>query len=167
MLTHLEPYLLAPSALPPTALLERLAALTADPALEAALAGGATAVALRSNPLYDAWLVRWSGWETSELHAHAGAYGAYAVLAGSFRETIAGADGVREQRRTTGERVAYRPAYVHRLAPLAVGAVTLHVSSPPRRAPSCFTGVPTTGVPVVVPAAGVPVAAVAAAAVSG
>ncbi|HEV2089167.1 MAG TPA: hypothetical protein VGR21_12715 [Cryptosporangiaceae bacterium] len=137
MLNHLEPYLLAPSSLTPTALLQRAASLLDDPALAAALSRGDRLTRLRVNPLYDAWLVRWTPGEATDLHAHEGGYGAFAVVAGLVRETAAATDGLLERLVPAGERVAYRPGHVHRLA--AVGeTATLHLSSPPRAAAPCL-----------------------------
>ncbi len=141
MLNHLEPYLLAPSSLTPTGLLERAACLLGDPALAAALARGDQVTRLRANPLYDAWLVRWAPGEQTDLHIHDGTYGAYAVVGGLLRETAAAADGLRERLVVAGERVAYRPSYTHRLA--AVGpTTTLHLSSPPRSGAPCLVRQP-------------------------
>lgn len=149
MLSHLEPYLLAPSALTPTALLQRAHDLLSDPAVAAALASGERAVLVRSNPLYDAWLVRWSADDATDLHSHADSYGAYAVVAGEFREVAAAEDGLRERIVARGERVGFQPGYAHRLSPAATDsagtgdagigdAVTLHLSSPPRAAAPCL-----------------------------
>lgn len=139
MLSHLEPYLLAPSALTPTALLERAAQLADTPALLDALAADpGVPVRVRHTPLYDAWLLPWQVGAVTELHAHDGAHGAYVALSGVFRETIATSSAVRERLVHPGERIAFRPDYAHRLA--AVGgepAVTLHLSSPPRPSGPC------------------------------
>jgi len=139
MLSHLEPYLLAPSALTPTALLERAALIAETPSLLDALAADPTRpVRVRHTPLYDAWLLPWQPGTATELHAHDGAHGAYAAISGVFRETIASSSAVRERLVLPGERVAFRPEYTHRLAVVAGGpAVTLHLSSPPRPSGPC------------------------------
>jgi hypothetical protein len=141
MLGHLEPYLLAPSSLTPTALLERAALIAATPTLLDSLgsvAAGGVPVRVRHTPLYDAWLLPWELGTATELHAHDGAHGAYVALRGVFRETIATASAVRERLVLAGERVAFRPEYAHRLAAVAgAPAVTLHLSSPPRPTGPC------------------------------
>ena len=144
MLNFLEPYLLAPSALTPTALLERAALIAETPTLLDALkAGSATPVRVRHTPLYDAWLLPWELGTATELHAHDGAHGAYVALSGVFRETIASSSAVRERLVMPGERVAFRPEYTHRLAAVAgEAAVTLHLSSPPRPSGPCTPAVP-------------------------
>ena len=77
MLTHLEPFLLAPSALTPTAQSRLAAELAATPVVwqDALRNLGAEPVRLRHNPLYEVWLVspQGSGLPTP---------GASAVLAG-------------------------------------------------------------------------------------
>jgi hypothetical protein len=134
MLSHLEPYLLMPSALTPTALLER-AALIAETVTINTLDAGP--VRVRNTPLYDAWLLPWEIGAATSLHAHDGAHGAYVALSGVFRETIASASAVRERLVLAGERVAFRPDYTHRLAAVAGPAVSLHLFSPPRAAGPC------------------------------
>jgi mannose-6-phosphate isomerase-like protein (cupin superfamily) len=141
MLGHLEPYLLMPSALTPTALLERAERIAGTPALLDALAGAADPTApvrVRHTPLYDAWLLPWDLGAATTLHAHDGAHGAYVAVSGVFRETIATSSAVRERLVLAGERVAFRPGYTHRLAAVAgEPAVTLHLSSPPRPSGPC------------------------------
>jgi hypothetical protein len=138
MLSHLEPYLLAPSALTPTALLERAALIAETPTLLDALAGSNAPVRVRHTPLYDAWLLPWELGTATELHAHDGAHGAFVAVSGVFRETIATSSAVRERLVQPGERVAFRPEYAHRLAAVAgETAVTLHLSSPPRPSGPC------------------------------
>jgi hypothetical protein len=140
VLHHLEPYLLAPSALTPTALLERAAQLADSAAVRHAvdaLAAGAP-VRVRHTPLYDAWLLRWEPGHRSDLHAHEGAHGAYAALTGRFRETVAVASALSHRLIDTGERVAFRPGHLHQLAAVGAGpAVSLHLFSPPRPAGPC------------------------------
>jgi len=135
-LDHLEPYLLAPSSLTPTALRERAEIITAE--IEAAggaralLAGsGGAPVALRGNFLYDAWLVRWAPGDATDLHAHTVGYRTVTVLDGSLRETTATVDGLDEAELTTGSRLAARPGHTHRLVAGEAGAVSLLLSSPP------------------------------------
>jgi mannose-6-phosphate isomerase-like protein (cupin superfamily) len=145
MLSHLEPYLLMPSSLTPTALLERAGLIAGTPALLDALAGAADPTApvrVRHTPLYDAWLLPWQLGAATSLHAHDGAYGAYVAVRGAFRETIASASAVRERLVLAGEQVAFRPGYAHRLAAVAgEPAVTLHLSSPPRPHGPCTPAV--------------------------
>lgn len=142
MLGHLEPYLLMPSALTPTALLERAALIAGTPGLLDALGAGTGPVRVRHTPLYDAWLLPWEPGAATELHAHDGAHGAYVALRGVLRETIASPSAVRERLVLAGERVAFRPAYTHRLAAVASEqVVTLHLSSPPRSAGPCTPAV--------------------------
>ncbi|GAA0267923.1 hypothetical protein [Cryptosporangium japonicum] len=139
-LDHLEPYLLAPSSLTPSALRERAGIITA----EIAAAGGAEAmlaesggqpVALRGNFLYDAWLVRWTPGEATDLHAHSIGFRTVTVLGGSLNETVATADGLDETELTTGEQLAARPGHTHRLVAGEGGAVSLLLSSPPALTP--------------------------------
>jgi quercetin dioxygenase-like cupin family protein len=134
MLNHLEPYLLMPSALTPTALLERAEAIAATVTNDTHL--GAGPVRIRHTPLYDAWLVPWEPGAATALHTHDGAHGAYVALSGEFQETIASESGVRERVVAAGEKVAFRPEYTHRLT--ATGpAMSLHLFSPPRAAGPC------------------------------
>lgn len=135
MLSHLEPYLLAPSALTPTALLERAATLVDSAMLTNALPllDEREALRLHHNPLYEAWLVPWVTGASTDLHTHQGGYGAYVPIRGLFRETIVSGSGMLDRLVPTAERVAHRPAYTHRLAAVAGPAVTLHLVSPPRR----------------------------------
>ena len=137
MLHHPEPYLLAPSALTATALLERAAQMAALPALLDALRAGGGPVRVRHTPLYDAWLVPWEQGDATDLHAHGGAHGAYVPLSGALVETAASAAAVRERVVLAGERVAFRPDYAHRLAAVEGPAVSLHLSSPPRPTGGC------------------------------
>ena len=139
-LDHLEPYLLAPSSLTPSALRERAEIITA----EIAAAGGAEAmltesggepVALRGNFLYDAWLVRWAPGDATDLHAHSVGFQTVTVLDGSLRETVATDDGLDETERAGGEQLAARPGHTHRLVAGEAGAVSLMLSSPPRPIP--------------------------------
>ncbi|SHM72691.1 hypothetical protein [Cryptosporangium aurantiacum] len=139
-LDYLEPYLLAPSSLTPTALRERAEIITA----EIAAAGGAAAmlaesdgapVALRGNFLYDAWLVRWAPGDATDLHAHTVGFQTVTVLDGSLRETVATEEGLDDTELTAGGRLAARPGHTHRLVAGAAGAVSLMLSSPPRPVP--------------------------------
>jgi quercetin dioxygenase-like cupin family protein len=139
-LDHLEPYLLAPSSLTPTALQERADLISA----EIAAAGGAAAllagndgqpVALRGNFLYDAWLVSWAPGDATDLHAHRIGFQAVTVLEGTLRETIATSDGLDEAELTAGGRLTTRPGHTHRLVAGQTGAVSLVLSSPPRPVP--------------------------------
>lgn len=134
MLSHLEPYLLMPSALTPTALLERAEAIAASVTNDTLVGDGP--VRIRHTPLYDAWLLPWEPGAATSLHAHDGAHGAYVVVSGEFRETIASESGVRERVVAADEKVAFRPEYTHRLT--ATGpALTLHLFSPPRPTGPC------------------------------
>ncbi|TQS46809.1 hypothetical protein [Cryptosporangium phraense] len=139
-LDHLEPYLLAPSSLTPTALRERAEIITA----EIAAAGGAEAllaasdggpVALRGNFLYDAWLVRWAPGDATDLHAHSVGFQTVTVLGGSLRETVASPASLDETELAAGGQLAARPGHTHRLVAGEAGAVTLMLSSPPRPVP--------------------------------
>ena len=130
MLNHLEPYLLAPSSLTPTALRHRASALLADPAV--ALGPGATAVCVRANPLYDAWLLRWEPGPASAPHPHPVGHGVLTVVEGVLRETVEG----RESLIVPGETVAVGAA--HQLEVVTPGAVALHLSSPPAGTASCL-----------------------------
>ena len=139
-LDHLEPYLLAPSSLTPSALRERAEIITA----EIAAAGGAEAllaaadgepVALRGNFLYDAWLVRWAPGDATDLHAHTVGFQTVTVLAGALRETVATTEGLDEAELTAGEQLSARPGHTHRLVATKGGAVSLVLSSPPRPVP--------------------------------
>jgi quercetin dioxygenase-like cupin family protein len=142
--THLEPYLLAPSALTVTALSRLAAGLAADTTLwHDRLRRSATTerwyAQLRSTPLYDVWLLSWEPGQATELHDHGGSSGAFHVLAGSLRETLAAGTptSVRLSERTlgTGRTVAFGPDYVHDVAHAGTGpAASLHVYSPPLRA---------------------------------
>jgi Cysteine dioxygenase type I len=132
MLSHIEPYLLMPSALTPTALLERAEQIAAAVTINT-LAGP---VRVRHTPLYDAWLLPWEGDAVASLHAHDGSYGAYVALSGSFRETIASESGIVERLVLAGEKVALRPGYTHSLTTSAP-AVSLHLFSPPRPSGPC------------------------------
>lgn len=135
MLSHLEPYLLMPSALTPTALLERAAQIAETVTINTL---GSGPVRVRHTPLYDAWLLPWEQDAVTSLHGHDGAHGAYVAMSGTFRETIASESGVRERLVLAGERVAFRPAYTHRLASVGESrGVTLHLFSPPRPAGPC------------------------------
>jgi hypothetical protein len=165
MLDFPEPYLLAPSALTPTALRERAAAMLADldpDTLTGLPVGGS--VALRGNFLYDAWLVRLGPAAASDLHAHERGYGAVAVVSGALRETRATPDGLYVSTVNAGETVATRPGDTHRLTVAeaadqladdnladAAGTVALYLASPPRgTAPRIVTNATATPV---VPAA--------------
>lgn len=155
MLDFAEPYLLAPSSLTPTALRERAATMLADPAATgptvlAALPVG-IAVAVRSNFLYDAWLVHLGPDAASDLHAHERGYGAVAVVTGTLRETRATHEGLHDRVVTAGTMVTTRPGDTHRLTVLPTGehgTVALYLASPPRTtAPRIVTN--TTAAPVV------------------
>lgn len=132
MLSHLEPYLLMPSALTPTALLQRADQIAATVTINT-LTGP---VRVRHTPLYDAWLLPWERDAVTTLHAHDGSYGAYVALSGTFRETVASESGIRERLVVTGEKVVFRPGYTHRLTTSAP-AVSLHLFSPPRPSGPC------------------------------
>lgn len=139
-LDHLEPYLLAPSSLTPSALRERAEIITAEIAAaggaEAMLAGsGGEPIALRGNFLYDAWLVRWAPGDATDLHAHSVGFRTVTVLGGSLRETVATEDALDETELTTGEQLAARPGHTHRLVAGESGAVSLLLSSPPALTP--------------------------------
>ncbi|GAA3384750.1 hypothetical protein [Cryptosporangium minutisporangium] len=139
-LDHLEPWLLAPSSLTPTALRERAEIITAEidaaggPEALLAASGGAP-VALRGNFLYDAWLVRWAPGDATDLHAHTVGFQTVTVLGGSLRETVATADALDDTELTAGGRLAARPGHTHRLVAGDAGAVSLMLSSPPRPHP--------------------------------
>jgi quercetin dioxygenase-like cupin family protein len=139
-LDFLEPYLLAPSSLTPTALRERAEIITAEIAAaggaEALLAGNAgEPVALRGNFLYDAWLVGWAPGDATDLHAHSTGFQTVTVLGGSLQETVATTDSLDETELGAGEQLALRPGHTHRLVAGVVGAVSLVLSSPPRPVP--------------------------------
>ncbi len=119
MLSHIEPYLLMPSALTPTALLERADQIAAAVTINT-LAGP---VRVRHTPLYDAWLLPWEQDAVTSLHAHDGSYGAYVALSGTFRETIASESGIVERVVLAGEKVAFRPGYTHSLDDQRAGGV--------------------------------------------
>jgi quercetin dioxygenase-like cupin family protein len=132
LLSHLEPYLLMPSALTTTALLERAGQIASSAAVEDALRTlGNEPVRVRHTPLYDAWLVPWTPGASAALHAHDGAHGAVTAIRGELRETVTTGSGVQDRIVAAGEPAGYRPGDVHSLT--APGpAVTLHLSSPPR-----------------------------------
>jgi hypothetical protein len=134
LLSHLEPYMLMPSALTTTALLERAGQLAASAEVEDALRTiGDEPVRVRHTPLYDAWLVPWPAGSSAALHAHDGAHGAVAAIHGAIRETVTTASGVQDRVVLPGAPAGHRPGDVHELT--ADGpAVTLHLSSPPRSA---------------------------------
>ncbi|MFI5959284.1 hypothetical protein [Cryptosporangium sp. NPDC051539] len=147
MLDYPEPYLLAPSALTPTALRERAESMVVDAALLADLPIGG-AVELRGNFLYDAWLVKLGPDAASDLHAHEAGYGAVAVVSGALRETRASRDGLDERVVRAGGTVSTRPGDTHRLTVEGPGAVAVYLASPPRGdAPRIVTSA--TAVPVV------------------
>lgn len=123
MLSHLEPYLLMPSALTPTALAER-----ADQILAALGSAEPEPGRLRHTPLYDAWLVPWS---TTDVHTH-DAFAVYVPLTGVLRETALTASAVSDRVIAPGESVAYRPGDTHRLA-VDEPTLVLALHSPPRR----------------------------------
>jgi mannose-6-phosphate isomerase-like protein (cupin superfamily) len=140
---HLEPYLLAPSALTPTALSRLAADLAADRRLWADRLRWSENERwydrLRSTPLYDVWLLSWTPGQATELHDHGGSSGAFSVLTGTLRETLAVGTptSVRLSERTlgAGRTVAFGPAHVHDVAHAGDGpAASLHVYSPPLRA---------------------------------
>jgi hypothetical protein len=140
---YLEPYLLAPSALTPTALSRLTAGLAADARLwRDRLRWPGTErwySHLRSTPLYDVWLLSWTPGQATELHDHGGSSGAFAVLTGSLRETLAvGAPAsvhLTERTLPAGRTVAFGPAHVHDVAHAGdAPAASLHVYSPPLRA---------------------------------
>lgn len=135
-LDHLEPYLLAPSSLTPTALRERAETITAEitaaGGAEALLAGsGGAPVALRGNFLYDAWLVRWAPGDATDLHAHTVGFRTVTVLGGGLTETVATREGLDETVLAPGEQLAARPGHTHRLVAGEAGAISLLLSSPP------------------------------------
>ncbi|MFG1924756.1 hypothetical protein [Cryptosporangium sp. NPDC048952] len=139
-LDHLEPYLLAPSSLTPSALRERADLITAEidaaGGAEAMLAAsGGEPVALRGNFLYDAWLVRWAPGDATDLHAHTIGFRTVTVLGGTLNETVASEHGLDETELTTGEQLAARPGHTHRLVAGGAGAVSLLLSSPPALSP--------------------------------
>ncbi|WP_157018459.1 cupin domain-containing protein [Cryptosporangium arvum] len=134
MLDFPEPFLLAPSSLTPTALRERaeaLLAVTDATVLSELPVGGA--MELRSNFLYDAWLVRLGPGAASDLHAHEHGFGTVAVVSGALRETRASTEGLDERVVTAGETVATRPGDTHRLTVEEDGAVAVYLASPPKR----------------------------------
>jgi mannose-6-phosphate isomerase-like protein (cupin superfamily) len=139
---HLEPFLLAPSALTPTALTRLAAQLAGTPALwRENLRWSETErwyAPLRHTPLYDVWLLSWTPGQATELHDHGGSAGTFHVLAGSLRETVAEGppDSVRltERTVTAGHAVTFGPTHVHDVAHAGTGpAASLHVYSPPLR----------------------------------
>lgn len=143
MLSHLEPYLLMPSALTTTALLERADQIASSAALrDALLALGDAPLRIRHTPLYDAWLLPWAPGDLADLHTHDGAHGAVAAIRGALRETVTTGDGVRERIVAAGDRVGYRPGDAHSLASVGAPAVTLHLSSPPRPSGPCVALAP-------------------------
>ncbi|SHN44568.1 cupin domain-containing protein [Cryptosporangium aurantiacum] len=154
MLDFPEPYLLAPSSLTPTALRERAEALltVTDPTVFENLPTG-SAIELRGNFLYDAWLVKLGPDAASDLHAHERGFGTVAVVSGALRETRASRDGLDERVVAAGDMVGTRPGDTHRLTVEGEGAVAVYLASPPRgAAPRIVTS--TSAVPVV-PAAAV------------
>jgi mannose-6-phosphate isomerase-like protein (cupin superfamily) len=145
--TDLELYLLAPSALTRTALTRLATDLGSTPALwRDHLRWSSTErwyAQLRSTPLYDVWLLSWAPGQATELHDHGGSSGAFHVLTGSLRETVA--DGtpssVRLSEHTVlpGQTVTFGPAHVHDVAHAGRGpAASLHVYSPPLRSMSYY-----------------------------
>ncbi|HEV7826438.1 MAG TPA: cysteine dioxygenase family protein [Mycobacteriales bacterium] len=139
---HLEPYLLLPSALTATALSRLAADLAADPRLWRDRLRWTEDerwhAHLRSTPLYDVWLLSWTPGQATELHDHGGSSGAFSVLTGTLRETLAAATptGVRQSERTigAGRTVAFGPEHVHDVGHAGHGpAASLHVYSPPLR----------------------------------
>jgi predicted metal-dependent enzyme (double-stranded beta helix superfamily) len=139
---HLEPFLLAPSSLTRTALTRLAAQLAATPALwRDHLRWSDTErwhARLRHTPLYDVWLLSWAPGQATELHDHGGSAGAFHVLTGSLRETVAeGApDSVRLTERTVaaGHGVTFGPAHIHDVAHTGTRpAASVHVYSPPLR----------------------------------
>lgn len=123
MLSHVEPYLLMPSALTPTALTERAEQIVAT---LTDLAPGR----VRHTPLYDAWLVPWS---STDVHTH-DAFAVYLPLTGALHETAVTADGVSDRVIAPGERATYRPGDTHRLT-ADTGTMVLALHSPPRTVP--------------------------------
>jgi predicted metal-dependent enzyme (double-stranded beta helix superfamily) len=139
----LEPYLLAPSALTPTALARLAADLAANTALWRDQLRWSTSerwyAHLRSTSLYDVWLLAWTPGQATELHDHGGSSGAFSILTGSLRETLAVGtpNSVRLSERTldAGRTVAFGPTHVHDVGHTGGGrAASLHVYSPPLRA---------------------------------
>jgi quercetin dioxygenase-like cupin family protein len=134
MLSHLEPFLLMPSALTTTALRERAEQLAAAPELQDALSRlGDQPIRVRHTPLYDAWLLPWAPDSSTDLHVHDAAHGVITVLDGTLREAVTSESGVEERAVATGQAIGYAPGDAHRLTALnGAPAVTLHLSSPPR-----------------------------------
>jgi predicted metal-dependent enzyme (double-stranded beta helix superfamily) len=144
---HLEPFLLAPSAMTPTALSRLATDLAADPRLWRDQLRWPESerwyTNLRSTPLYDVWLLSWGRGQATELHDHGGSAGAFAVLTGTLRETLAvrTPNSVQLSERTlgAGRTVAFGPAHVHDVAHAGDGpAASLHVYSPPLRSMSYY-----------------------------
>jgi predicted metal-dependent enzyme (double-stranded beta helix superfamily) len=138
----LEPYLLAPSALTPTALHRLVTDLAADTARWRDQLRWSTAerwyAHVAGTPQYDVWLLSWTPGQGTELHDHGGSAGAFHVLTGALRETVATAapTGTRltEQTVGAGRTVAFGPAHVHDVAHTGGRpAASLHVYSPPLR----------------------------------
>ena len=134
--------MLAPSSLTPTALTRLAAQFAATPALwREHLRWSETErwhAKLRDTPLYDVWLLSWTPGQATELHDHGGSAGAFQVLTGSLRETVAEGSptSVRLGERTVaaGQGVTFGPAHVHDVAHAGTGpAASLHVYSPPLR----------------------------------
>lgn len=134
---HLEPFMLAPSVLTRTAIVERVNELANradlwDPLLRYSAEERWFAL-LERTPTYDAWLLSWSPGQSTELHDHGGSSGAFHVLTGTLRETVVPTGGPRDLFRQPGQTVSFGPRYVHDVAHPGTGApaASLHVYSPP------------------------------------
>jgi mannose-6-phosphate isomerase-like protein (cupin superfamily) len=144
---HLEPYLLSPSALTVTGLSRLAADLAADTTLWRDRLQWSAAerwyAQLRSTPLYDVWLLSWEPGQATELHDHGGSSGAFHVLTGELRETVAvgTSTSVRLSDRTlgAGRTVAFGATHVHDVAHAGDGpSASLHVYSPPLHSMSYY-----------------------------
>jgi hypothetical protein len=85
----------------------------------------------------DLWLLTWQQDNSTDLHDHGGASGAFRVVAGELSEDrpvleADGRTGLRRVRRTPGSTVAFGPRLVHDVHDVTPQpAVSLHVYSPP------------------------------------
>jgi len=91
-------------------------------------------VRLTANRHYDAWLIGWHGHQGVDLHDHGGSAGALFVVDGELLETagrLGVEGGLREQRITAGNALAFGPGHVHWVVnPSPKLATSIHVYSP-------------------------------------
>lgn len=80
----------------------------------------------------DVWLISWLPTQSTELHDHGGAAGAFTVLSGQLREVVVTGDRVREHDRRAGEAVGFGARYVHDVRNVFdAPAISVHAYSPP------------------------------------